>query len=434
MSDPAVGFCGIVGLLCLIAVRLPIGIALGGVSFAGIWALHGPGPAWGILSTVPYDFAANWSLSSVPLFLFMGYVCFYAGLTGGLFNAARLWLSGLPGGLSIATVFGAAGFSAVSGSSVACAAAMGRIAVPEMLRSRYDPGLATGTVAAAGTIGSMIPPSIILILYGTFAEVPIGKLFIAGILPGLLTVLMYSVAIIARVTVRPELAPQLSRRATLKERVLSLGQCWPVLLLVFGIFGGLFAGIFTPTEAGAVGAFLSTAIGAVKRSINLSRIWAAATEALLTTTAIFVIAMGANLFVRFLALSGTTDVLTATFVGTESNPIGLMMGMSVMYLLLGTFLDPIGAMLLTLPILLPIIEQNNYDLIWFGIVMAKYLEVGLITPPVGMNVFIIKAAVGDDISTGTIFRGVSWFIAADLVTLGFLLLFPEIVLFLPALI
>jgi len=431
MSNIEIGLVGVGILLVLILLRVPIGVALGSVSFVGIWVLVGERAAWGILNAIPYDFAAHWSLSSVPMFLMMGFFCFHAGLTKGLFDAARKWLSGLPGGLSIATIAGATGFSAVTGSSVACAAAMGRIAVPEMLRTKYDPGLATGTVAAGGTIGALIPPSILLILFGIFAEVPISKLFIGGIVPGLLTALMYSLMIVGRVKVTPSLAPSYKDDVTFAEKMASLRETWPVLLLIVAVFGGLFGGVFTATEAGAVGAFLSFVIAAIKRVLTWDTVKEAALETLVTTASIFVIAIGANLLTRFLALSGTAEYLSEIIIGLSADPLMLVIGISVLYLLLGMILDPIGAMLLTLPILLPVLEAGNISLIWFGVLLCKYLEIGMITPPVGLNVFVIKGVVGDAVPLETIFKGILWFLVADLITVTLMIAFPDTVLYLP---
>lgn len=432
MSSLTIGFVGLGVLVVLLLLRVPIGVALGGVAFFGIWELTSPRAAWGALAAIPYDFVAHWSLSSIPMFLLMGFISYRAGLTEGLFRAARVWLAGVPGGLAVTTVGGAAGFSAVTGSSVACAAAMARIALPEMRRYRYDPGLATGVVAAAGTIGSLIPPSIILLIYGIFAEVPISKLFIAGILPGILTAVMYSVMVVSRVKLNPALAPDRVPSAGMREKILALGDTWPVLLLIIGVFGGLFGGLFTPTEAGAVGALLAIIVALFKRTLSFETFKLAVSETLQSTAAIFVIAIGAQLLTRFLALSGVPEFLAETLAVDGGSTLLLVLGFSLAYLVLGMFVDPIGIMLLTLPIILPIADAADINLIWLGILVTKYLEIGLITPPVGLNVFVIRSAV-TDIPTTTIFRGIGWFVAADLVTLALLIAFPAIALTLPGL-
>ncbi|MZR31467.1 TRAP transporter large permease [Sneathiella litorea] len=433
MSDLAIGFIGLAVMVILMLLYVPIGVALGLVGALGIFVLLGAGPMWGIITAIPYDFAAHWTLSSIPMFLLMGYVGFHAQLTDGLFKTARLWLSALPGGLAITSIGASAGFSAVTGSSLACAAAMGRIAVPEMLRYKYDKGLASGVVAAAGTIGSMIPPSIMLIIYGVFAEVPIGQLFIAGIIPGILTAVMFSIMVVIRVKIKPSLAPAADIMPTWQERFQSLGETWPLLIIIFAVIGGLFLGIFTPTEAGAVGAFLSFFVAALRGKLTFDLIKKSVTETLVSTSAIFVIAIGAAILTRFLALTGIPDFLSDFVLDSAVNPFVILLGIALVYLILGMFLDPLGIMLLTLPIFLPIVESADINLIWFGILIAKFLEIALITPPVGLNVFVIKGIVGDAIPTTTIFRGIFWFLIADLITMTLMIVFPEISLWLPRL-
>ena len=426
-----VAFIGI--LLALILARVPIGIALIAVSFCGIWALMGWRVAWNSLGVVPYHFASSWLLSSVPAFLFMGFICYHTRLTEGLFNAARVWLSGLPGGLAIASVFGCAGFAAVTGSSVACSAAMGKIAVPEMMRQRYSAELATGTVAAGGTIGALIPPSILMILYGIIAQVPISQLFLGGIAVGLLTLLSYSALIMLRVWLNPALAPPVMERPTTVEKLQALAATWPVILIAIAVFGGLFSGVFTPTEAGAVGGFLSCVVALMKRSLSWTALRRATFEAVITTAALMIIAIGASLLARFLALSGAGDALSATILGLGADPLVIIIGIILIYLLLGMILEPIGAMLLTLPIVLPVIGEAGFSLLWFGILLTKLLEIGMITPPIGMNVFVIKGVIGNLAPLNTVFRGVFWFVVVDLVMVAALVAWPQIVLFLPTL-
>lgn len=433
MSFFQIGLFGIVSVIVLVLLRLPIAVALGIVSFFGFWAMLGSGAAFGLLTAVPYDFAAHWTLSSIPMFLLMGYVCYQADITRGIFKAARIWLSFLPGGLAVASVGGAALFSAAAGSSLACAAAMGRIAVPEMLKRKYDPGLSTAVVAAAGTMGSLIPPSILLIIYGIFAEVAISKLFLAAIVPGLLTMLGYAAVIIIRVRINPELAPPLDERSTWSERFEALGETWPLLLLVLGVFGGLFSGFFTPTQAGAVGAALSFVIAAARGTLN----WRVSKIALLDTAkmtaAIFIIAVGANLFSRFLAISGVPEAMSGLVIDMGASYLTLVIGTAVIFCLLGMILDPLGILLLTLPILLPIYEANHISLIWLGVLATKLVEMALITPPVGLNVFVIKGIVGDSIPISLIFKGVLWFLAADVAVLIIMVAFPDLIMFLPEL-
>ncbi|MEZ5855981.1 MAG: TRAP transporter large permease [Hyphomicrobiaceae bacterium] len=433
MDDLTLSAIALAALVGLLLLRVPVGVALGGVSLIGIWEIVGSKSAWGILAAVPYDFVASWNLSSVPMFLLMGYICFHSQLTDGLFKIARAWLSWMPGGVAVASVGAAAGFSAVTGSSVACAAAMGRIAVPEMLKSDYDKGLAAGTVAAAGTIGSMIPPSILLLLYGIYAELPISQLFIAGLLPGLLTAVLYSLMIIVRVIINPSLAPADKVAVTWRDRFEAFGSGLPVVTLIIGVFGGLFTGVFTPTEAGATGALMSFLIGFAQRTLTYDKIRLAVLETLTTTASIFVIAIGAILLTKFLALSGFTEFISDIVVERQTSQLTLIMGTMCVLFFLGCFLDPIGIMLLTLPVFLPAMDKLGVNLIWYGVLMTKLLEIGLITPPVGLNVFVIKGIVGNIMTTETIFKGILWFLVADIFCVVLLIAFPEITLYLPRL-
>ena len=431
MTEVQVGLLGIAALLGLIVLRLPIGVSLIGVSFCGLWYLMGWSVAWGAVGVIPYQFSASWVLSSVPTFLLLGFVCFHTGLTQGLFRAARLWLAGIPGGLAVAAILGCSGFAAVCGSSVACSAAMGRIAVPEMMRARYDASLATASVAAGGTIGALIPPSIIMILYGIVAQTSVNELFLGGVTVGLLTMVSYIVVIVLSATLRPELAPRLHEETPRAEKLAALLEVWPIALVMVGIFGGLFSGLFTATEAGAVGAGLACLVALIKGSLTWERFRNAITETVLTTASLMIIAVGASLLTRFLALSGAGTAISSAVTALDLGTAWVLFCIVLVYLLLGMFLEPIGAMLLTLPIVLPIVQGADLGLVWFGVVLTKLLEIGMITPPIGMNVFVIKGVVGNLIGTGGIFRGVMWFLAADLVVLALIMVFPEIVTALP---
>lgn len=433
MGPIEIGFIGISVLLLLLALRTPIGVALGLVSFFGIWGLTSSSAAWGILSAVPFNFIGNWSLSAIPMFLLMGYIASHTGLTEGLFRFLRSFLEIVPGGLAVASVWTCAMFAAASGSSVATAAAMSRIAVPEMLRYRYDQGLACGAVSAAGTLGSLIPPSILLVLYGIFTQVSIAKLFMAGFVPGLISALVLSALIVIRVSIRPNLAPRINVQPYLPiwQRLTSARDIWPLPLLVLGVLGGIFSGLITPTEAGALGAMMALIIGAVRRSLSLGRLRKAFVDTVVSSTVIFVIGIGAVLFTRFMALSGLPDYLANSLLG-EGNQFVVLLQISILYLLLGMFVDPIGMLLLTLPIVVPIAESSGINLIWFGIIVIKLLEIGLITPPVGLNVYVIKSTLGESVSLSTIFRGVAWFVIAELLVLFIIILFPNLSLWLPS--
>lgn len=431
MTEETIGFIAIGILFALILLRIPIGMALIAVSFVGIWVIMGLDVALSSLGIIPFNFAASWTLSSVPLFLFLGFICYHTQLTQGMFKAARAWLSSVPGGLAIASVVGSAGFAAVSGSSIACSAAMGRIAVPEMLRYRYDPSLATGTVAVAGTIGALIPPSILMILYGVIAQSSISRLFLGGITAGLITILGYVLVILIRVKLNPALAHDTNEKIPFAEKIASLKDTWPVFAIMIGIFGGLFGGIFTPTEAGAVGAALACIVAIVKRVMSWEAFKKAAIETLVTTSALLIIAVGASMLTRFLVFSGSSDYLSDLILSFNASEVAIMMGIVVLYLLLGMILEPVGCMLLTLPIILPVIESTSFSLIWFGVVLTKLLEIGMVTPPVGMNVFVVKSVVGDQVTTSQVFRGILWFLVMDIALILLFILYPDLILFLP---
>ncbi|WP_193174590.1 TRAP transporter large permease [Oricola nitratireducens] len=436
-----IGFGGLVVLILLLVLRLPIAIAMGVVSLGGISLMYGERTALGILTSGPYEFTASWALSSIPMFVFMGYICYYAGITDRLFRAVDRAFRRFNGGLGVATIGGAAAFSAVSGSSLATAAAMGRIAIPEMTKNGYNAGFAGAIVAAGGTLGTMIPPSIIMIIYGIFTETSIGKLFIAGIIPGILSAIMYALTIRFRIKMNPGLVT--ARDRTDDDAVVedgaptsvlgSLLDVWPIIVLFVSIMGGLFAGLFSASEAGSVGAFIALIIAASGKKFDFAAFGNAVIATLQTTASIFLIGIGAVLFTRFLALSGVSDFMASYIIDVAGDPVLFIIGISILYLILGMFIDPIGIMLLTLPLLYPILLNMHVDLIWMGIIVVKLLELGLITPPVGMNLFVIKATMPDT-PLEKIVRQVVWFVMADIVMLAILIAFPSISTFLPALV
>jgi tripartite ATP-independent transporter DctM subunit len=431
MSDLQIGGLGLVSVIALIAMRVPIGITLVSVSYLGVWGIGGHMAAWGMLSVMPHTLVASWTLGAVPMFLLMGFLCYHAKLTTGLFDAARLWFQRLPGGLAIASVFGCSGFAAITGSSVACAAAMGKIAVPEMVRHKYDLKLATGTLAASGTIGALIPPSIPLIIYGVVAQVSITKLFLGGIGVGLLTAFSYVLVILIRTTLNPSLAPRLTERATLKEQVLAVKQTWPVVALIIGVLGGLFGGLFTSTEAGAVGALLAVVIAFFKKTLTRESFSRSVIETLITCGSVFIVVLGATMLTSFLTLSGVAGAISEGAQALNTSPVMLLVAITLVYLFLGMFLEPIGAMLITLPIFLPLVGLAKIDVIWFGVFVAKMVEIGMITPPVGLNVFVLSSTIGKMAPTDLIFRGVLWFFVADIVVVGMIIAWPDIIMFFP---
>ncbi len=427
------GLYGVILLFVLLAIRVPVALALIAVSFSGVTFLLGVTPAIGILSNTPFSFVANWTLSAVPMFLLMGFVAYHSGLTAGLFDAAKAVLRHVPGGLAIASIFACSGFAAVCGSSLATAAAMGRIAVPELVRAGYAPSFATGAIAAGGTIGALIPPSILMIVYGVFAETSVTRVFIGGISIGLLTAVLYSAVVLVTCWLRPDIAPPRPIDAARIGAREALSKVWPVLLLMVIVFAGLFSGIFTATEAGAIGAVGSILIALATRRLSLSIFRKALIETLMTASSLFIIGVGAAMFTRFLGLTGLTGAISSFVTGAEFSYFELMLVVVVLYLLLGMFMEPFGALLITLPVLLPVFRAEGIDLIWFGVLVVKLLEIGMITPPVGLNVFVIRNVAGEYAGVGQIFKGVIPFLAADLVVVIIAILVPSLILFLPSL-
>lgn len=443
MDPQTVGIVVTVGMLVLLLLRFPIAVVLVTTGYVGMVLVlasrggegfvleNGLSAANYFLGQLAYSSTAAYTFTTIPMFLLMGYIATEAGFTRDIYGAARMWLARVPGGLAVASSVGCAMFAAISGSSLATAAAMGRMAVPEMLNWKYDKGLAAGVVAASGTLGSLIPPSILMILYAVFTEQSIAKLFVAGVIPGLLSLGIYVGMVMIRCKINPNLAPPVPQ-VTFGERVQSLKGIWGMLVLIGLVVAGLYSGIFTPSEAGAIGAFIAFLLCAFTGRLDIKKASSALTDTLKTTSMLFAAIIGAYMVTSFTALTGIAGDLTAWASGLEDvPPLVILMSISLLYIFLGTFMGSIEIMLLTLPIVIPIIEGLGYDLIWFGIIMIKYLEIGLVTPPIGINVFIIKAVVGDRVATGQIFRGVGWFIGMDVLTLAILIVFPEITLFLP---
>jgi C4-dicarboxylate transporter, DctM subunit len=428
-----IGIIGVFVALFLIGMRVQVGVALGIVAFVGIAAITSTQAAWGILTALPHDFVAQWSLSAVPMFLLMGYLAARTGLTAGIFSSARILIGRIPGGLASSTVVASAVFASASGSSVATAAAFSRIAVPEMLKAKYSPSLATGCVAASGTLGSLIPPSVLMILYGIFTDSSIGALFVAGVIPGILSAVMYIGMITVRSRITPEIAPADQAVYSREEKRAAFVDIWPLPVLIIGVLGGIFMGVISPTQGGAVGAGIAALIALTRRSLSVSAVWQALTETAIGTSSIFIIAIGASMFAAFMGLSTLPNAIAGYMLQFVESPIAVIAVIAVLVVIMGMFVDAISLLLLAIPIALPVLRGLDINLIWFGIIMIKLLEIGLMTPPVGMNVFVIKSALGRTVSLGQIFRGVTWFVITDLVTLGLLIACPAITLFLPSL-
>lgn len=433
MSNLEIGIAGVVAALALIALRVPIGLALGLVSIAGIGFMFNLDVAWGMISATPFDYVGQWELSAAPMFLLMGFICSSTDMTRGLFLALRLYLARLPGGLAITSVGACAFFAAASGSSVATASAMSRMAVPEMLDNGYDRGLATGTIAASGTLGSLIPPSVLLILYGVYAQVSVGQLFMAGFIPGLLSALIYMAMIVIRVKLNPSLAGTVMVNPTAEERREAFRDVWPLPILILVVLGGIFSGIFSPTEAGALGAFAALLIAMIRRRLTRTALIDAVRQAVIATASIFIILIGSLFFTRFLALSGVPRAFANAILSVSTETWWILFAVAVIFLVLGMLIDSIGLLLLTLPILVPLVNEADINPVWFGIIVIKLLEVGLITPPIGLNVYMINGALNNRVTLPEIFKGITWFLAMDILTLIILIVFPALTLWLPSL-
>ncbi len=429
--DPTLLALLILGLLfVLLAAGMPIGFAMGLSAFAGTLLLIDAQAALALLGQTAYETAFTYNLSVVPMFVLMGYIAGGAGLSESLYRACNAWLGHRRGGLALATIGGCGAFAAICGSSLATAATMAQIALPEMRRYNYDDRLATGSVAAGGTIGILIPPSIIMVIYGLLTETSIAKLFLAGFLPGLLTVAGFMLAIAVMTRINPLLGPP-AERASARERLAALRSVWGPGALFLLVIGGLYIGIFSPTEAASVGAVGAFVLGVINRGFNREVLASALLDTVKTTAMIFTILIGAILFNNFLILASMPTLVSGWIAGLPLGRTAILMVIIGMYFVLGCLLDSLAMILLTIPIVFPIISALGYDPVWFGIIIVMVVELGLITPPIGMNVFVIKG-IARDVPLETIFRGVTPFIVAQIVLILILVAFPEIALWLPS--
>jgi tripartite ATP-independent transporter DctM subunit len=422
------GIAGIVLLLALLVIGVPIAFAMAFAGILGLWIVEGPGPTLAYAALIPWEHGRDFIFVSVPLFVLMGQLFFHAGLASDLYEGLRKWVGRVPGGMAIASVLACGGFGAVTGSSIATVATMGTIVMPEMRRYRYDTRLATGALAASGTLGILIPPSLIFIFYGVMTETSIGALFIAGIVPGVITALMFSSIIFIRCVLNPELGPK-GPKVSWRERAVSLGRLGPVAGLFIFIIGGIYAGIFTPTEAAGVGCAGVLAAALVQRKLSRSAIAAALRNTALISAMIFAIIVGGYVLARFLAVTGLTEALVGLIIAAELGQIGFLLLLVLLYFVLGAMLDVFGMLVLTVPFLLPVIVELGIDPIWFGVFVVIMAELALITPPIGANVFIMRR-VAPEVPMEEIFRGVFPFVLGELVVLALLILFPELALWL----
>jgi C4-dicarboxylate transporter, DctM subunit len=427
-EQTVVAIVGCTAVIVLMLMRVPIAVCLGSVAVAGFAWLAGPEPAFGILVDSPIRTVTNFNFSVVPMFILMGALVSASGMSRELFRAANAWVGHLPGGMAIATVLACGGFAAINGSSVASAATMTTVALPEMRRAGYHPGFAAGVIASGGTLGIMIPPSVMFILYAILTEQNVAELFIAGVLPGLLAMALYCATVQIVHHFQPDWMPR-GARADRKERLESLRAVWATLLLFGLVVGGIYGGFVTVIEAAAVGVVGAFVIGVARGRLPWPVIVGTLVESLRTSAAIFFILISAFLFQYFLAVTQTSQLLGDVLTSLPFGPTGVMIVILIFYLLAGMFVDELAVVLLTIPIVFPVVVGLGFDPIWFGVIIVTTVEVGLISPPVGMICFIMNNMV-PEIGLVNIYKGVMPFIGADLVRLTLLMLFPGIALLL----
>jgi len=431
IADPSLGLAGVLVLFALLALGVPIGVSLGLVGLGGMALTLGLEPALIKSGVVIFDTFTRYELGTLPLFLLIAHLCFSADASRDLFDAAARFVGHRRGGLAIASVGGCAAFGAVNGSSLATAATVGLVALPEMRRRGYADSFATGTLAAGGTLGPLIPPSGALIVFGIIAEQSIGTLFTAAIVPAFLQMLFYMAAIAILVRLRPGIAPP-TPRAPWPERWAALARIADLLLLILLIISGIAIGWFTPSEAASVGVAGALAISARRGKLNRAMLERALTETLRTSGMIMLIIVGALIFSVFVSLTGLTDAIGGFLHGLGAGPVGTMLVVAAILLLLGSVLDGLALMLLTTPILLPIVAGLHLSPIWFGIFLIRAMEIGFVHPPIGMNLYVIHG-IAPDVPLGRIFRGVVPFLLADLLHLLLLILVPGMAMLLPGL-
>ncbi len=420
---------GFAVLLFIAFLGFPLGFSMMLVGFVGFAIVRGAGPALETVSQQILDLALNANFVTLPLFVLMGVFVFRAALAEDIYDAAHAWLGNKRGGVAMATVAACGGFAAISGSSVATAATMAKVAIPPMRKYKYNEGLAAGTVAAGGTMGILIPPSAALIIYGILTEQSIGDLFIAGIVPGIITVLLYIAVIWIVAKFWPHLAPRAPRMSwTVRWRTLS--KVWAVLVLFVMIIGGISFGVFTPTEGGGIGAIGALLFAIARRKMNLKIFYYALAEAAETSAMIFTIAFGALILNNFVNIAEMPNAIVDFIKTLDIAPIYVILVILLIYILLGTIIEGLAMIFLTVPIFVPLIDAMGFDLIWFGIVMVMVVEISLITPPIGLNVFVIKSMM-PDVPLSAIFRGIAPFFAADIVRLLLVVFLPGLALWLP---
>ena len=429
MSPVWIGLAGIVVLFVLLSLRMQIGLSMAVVGFFGFGLLCSFDAAFFLLGNEPFKIGSSYGLTVIPLFILMGQFANHSKMGSEIYQSVHRWLGSKPGGLGMATILACAGFAAISGSSLAAAATMGMVALPEMRRFKYDDSLATGCIAAGGTLGILIPPSTVMIIYGILTEQPIATLFIAGVIPGILLTGLFLLTIFFMTRFNPELGPA-GPSFSMPEKLRSLKGTWGILALLGLVVGGLYAGLFTPTEAAGVGAFGAFAIVLIKGKLSYTSLKSALFETTRTTAMVFLILIGAHIFGYFITVSQIPSQLTELAATLGLNRYVILALIVLAYIIMGCFMEGIALMVLTLPIVFPMVMELGFDPIWFGVIITLVMEMSLITPPVGINVFIISG-ISKQTPMETIFRGVVPFWIAMLACIILVVLFPELALYLP---
>jgi tripartite ATP-independent transporter DctM subunit len=418
-------------LFALLFIGIPVGVSLGLVAIAGLWVLLGSSATFLKMAITPFRMVESYDLSVLPLFLLMADVCAATGVSRDLYNLAAKWVGRLPGGIAMASIGACAIFAAISSSAVACAATIGSIAIPEMRRFNYDDSLATGTVAAGGTIGILIPPSFMFVLYGILTETSIGKLFMAGFIPGVLQAIFYFIAIYIVCKRNPSIGPR-GLATTFKEKIMAFGSCGEVIGLILLVLVGITVGWFTPTEAGSIGAGGAILITLIRRRLTWKNFIQACMSSMKTTGMVFLILVGAYLFTYFITVTNIPTALSNMIIGLGVSPMAVIWIIIGTYIFLGTAMEEASMMLLTIPIFTPIIMNLGFDKIWFGVLIVRMMQVAMISPPVGITLFVIKG-IAKDVPMGTIYKGVIPFILADVIHVTLVVFIPGLSMFLPSL-
>lgn len=429
MSPLEIGILGGILLFVFIALGLPIGVSMGAVAVVGLALVTNVEAALSRLAHTAFSMTANYLTAVIPLFVFMGELAYISGLTREAYSATYKWLGRLPGGLAMATIGGCAGFAAVCGSSEATALTIGSFALPEMRQHKYDPRLALGSIAAGGTLGILIPPSMAFVLYGLITEQSIGKLFLAGVFPGILLASLFMITIYIIAKRNPLMGPA-GGETSWREKLTAFRDIWGVVILFLVVMGGIYGGILTPTEAAAAGAFSAFLIALVRRRVTRQNVITSFMNTLIVTGFVFVIIIGAVLFGYFMVASGVSIALADFVSSLPVSPLGILICILILYVILGCLMDAFAMVLITMPILYPVVLSLGFDPIWFGVLIVIMMEMGMITPPIGMNVFVIKG-IARDVPMYTIFEGAFPFVLAMAVCVAIVIAFPQIALFLP---